>query len=549
MKAIFTLIVAITAFLKVNAQAILNEVYCIPGSARQEFFEFYNNSLTPTSMDNYTIVTYFEAGGQKGFYVMDLPNLSVGPLGFFVGSSAVPFNYQGVTNSNNSQFSWNNLAFLAANHGYLRKWVLGNTVPASIDGNANYDLAPVPANFNDFFNKIGGTGATYNVFVFQNGLLQDVFLGGTGGSTFLPSYIVGLPSLYVDMSATAPDFTINFPSYGNVNPEYVIQDVGSDNGYIRLRDGFCGTWTKSSAQVNHSPDMSNGGDEVAVVSNVSVASALIRGGPATGSTLNYDVVAGPVNDFPVTMHIYLDNGTVPGHLDANDTYLTSQTEDTVSDGPFSSVFFPYTAGVIIQTTTSAGCIDGVQYIPNVGVLAIRLLRFQGQKSENGNLLKWTVDENESGRLFQIEKSTDGRNFSLIGSLSPSSRSGQQDYQYRDAGTSSEAYYRIRLLDKKDQSFYSPVVFIENGSTGPSSLNLSGNPVESYLSFSYAAAADARVTINIYNMAGMIVQSEKASLVKGNNRFTLATDGKLYTGAYVLELVNNTQNIRTKFLKR
>jgi hypothetical protein len=218
MKKIYTLIITAAAFLNAHAQAILNEVYAIPGSARQEFFEFYNNSTTATSMDNYTIITYFETGGQKGFYVLDLPNLSVSPLGFFVGSSSVPFNYQGVNNSTNSQYSWNDIAFMAANNGYLKKWIIGSSVSAAIDGNAGYDLAPVPVNFNDFFNKIGGSGATYNVFVYNNGLLQNIFLGGTGGATFLPSYITGLPDLTVDMSGTSPDFTINFSSYATANP-------------------------------------------------------------------------------------------------------------------------------------------------------------------------------------------------------------------------------------------------------------------------------------------------------------------------------------------
>ena len=549
MKTIFTLIITAAAFCKANAQAILNEVYAIPGSARQEFFEFYNNSSTPTSMDNYTIVTYFEVSGQKGFYVMDLPNLLVSARGFFVGSSNLPFNYQGVNSSTNSQFSWNDLVFLAANNGYLRKWVLSNTVPALIDGNAGYDLASVPANFNDFFNKIGGSGATYNVFVYSNGVLQNVFLGGTGGATFLPSYIVSLPSLNVDMSGTSPDFTIDFSSYTNAHPEYVTQDVGSDNGYIRARDGFCGTWTKSSAQINHSPDMSNGGDEVAVTNNVSVSSVIVRGGPLTGSTVTYDAVAGSVSNFPVTMNVYLDNGTVSGSLDAGDTFVESKTETAVTDGPFSTTFFPYTANIIIQTTTSAGCIDGVRFIPNVGVLDIKLVSFQGEKASQSNILKWTVGENESGKLFEIEKSTDGRNFSKIAATNASNKSGTENYSFSDVRPSAAGYYRIKLIDKTGQSFYSSVVFIENKSATGASIIVAGNPVESYLNFGYTSSFGSMATINIYNVAGTKVYSERVNLNKGNNNITIAADGKLYTGAYILELINNTENVRTKFIKR
>ncbi|WP_395225826.1 hypothetical protein, partial [Salmonella sp. SKLX105803] len=93
------------------------------------------------------------------------------------GSSAIPFNYQGVTNCTASQYSWNNLGFMAANSAYLRKWEIGTAVPAAIDGNAGYDLVTIPPNFNDVFQKIGGGGATYNVFVYKNGTLLSVFLG------------------------------------------------------------------------------------------------------------------------------------------------------------------------------------------------------------------------------------------------------------------------------------------------------------------------------------------------------------------------------------
>jgi hypothetical protein len=329
----------------------------------------------------------------------------------------------------------------------------------------------------------------------------------------------------------------------------VIQDVGSDNGYIRLRDGFCSTWTKSSAQVNHSPDASNGGDEVSVVSAISVSSIILRGSPASGSALNYDAVAGPVSDFPVTMHIYVDNGTVPGQLDAGDTFIENKVENTVSDGPFSTIFFPYNANVIIQTTTSAGCIDNIQSIPNVGVLPVKLLSFQGVKTDQTNLLKWTVGENESGKSFEIEKSTDGRNFTKIASINTSNKSGAEAYSFTDSHPSSASYYRVKLVDRTGQSFYSSVIFLQNERVMNASLQLAGNPVDTYLAFAYTAPSGSLATINVYNMAGMKLYSERSAFNKGTNNITIATDGKLYTGTYVLEVINNTDNVRTKFIKR
>ncbi len=164
MKRFYLLIITTLSFFFLHAQVILNEIYCSPGAGNHEFFELYNSNSnpSPSSMDGYTIVSYFEEGAVKGFYVLDLPNLTVAPRGFFVGSSISPFNYQGENNSTNTDFSWNDLPFLASNNAYLKKWVARTLV--TTDGNADYDEATVPANFNDLFYRNGGNGASYSVF-------------------------------------------------------------------------------------------------------------------------------------------------------------------------------------------------------------------------------------------------------------------------------------------------------------------------------------------------------------------------------------------------
>src|SRR5687767_9855355 len=133
---------------QVNAQVVLNEIYADPSSGNKEFFEFYNinTSNTPASVDNYTVVSYFEEGSKKGFYVLDLPNLFVGSKGYFVGASSIPFNYQGNLNSTGADFSWND-PNLSLNYGYMKKWV--STGNSAADGNRNYDEEVLPADFND----------------------------------------------------------------------------------------------------------------------------------------------------------------------------------------------------------------------------------------------------------------------------------------------------------------------------------------------------------------------------------------------------------------
>jgi hypothetical protein len=550
MKTIFTLITILAAFVQSNAQAILNEVYAFPGGSRNEFFEFYNNDISTVSMDNYTVVTYYESGATKGFFVLDLPNLQVAPRGYFVGSSAIPFNYQGVTNSTMSNYSWNDLAFMAANNGYLRQWKLGTTVAAAIDGNADYDMVPVPPNFNDIFEKIGGTGATYNVFVYNNGVLMDVFLGGTGGSTFVPNYIVGLPKLHVDMSGSSTDFDIDFSSYGTVQPEYVTQDIGTDNGYIRLVDGYCGTWTKSSSQVTHTPGVTNGGDPTTITPTVSVSSVVVRGTASSGSVVNYDVVAASNIDFPITLRVFVDNGTVNGQLDAGDTYVESKVENTVTDGPFSTTFFPYTANVLIQTLTSAGCIDALRFIPNVGVLPVRFTGFQAVATDAEQaLLRWYVADNETGRQFVVERSSDGHSFSPVALIMSTQKSGSEQYEFKDLLGNGRAFYRIKLVDKNDKMSYTNILAVGNTIKTQGNLSLNQNPVESYLLFRLKSSETTAATVNIYNASGALVYSEKTNLTKDTNTVAINLDGKVFTGLYVLEVNTPFDHNSVKFIKR
>lgn len=550
MKTIFTLLTILTAFVQSNAQAILNEVYAFPGGSRNEFFEFYNNDISTVSMDNYTIVTYYESGSSKGFFVMDLPNLSVAPRGYFVGSSAIPFNYQGVTNSTMSDFSWNDLAFMAANNGYLKQWQLSNTVPVGVDGNANYDMVPVPPNFNDIFQKVGGTGATYNVFVYNNGILKDVFLGGTGGASFVPNYIVGLPKLHVDMTGSSPDFDIDFSTYGTVQPEYVIQDIGSDNGYIRLVDGYCGTWTKSSSQVTHTPGVTNGGDPTTITPTVSVSSVVVRGTASAGSVVNYDVVSASAINFPVTLRVFVDNGTVPGQLDAGDTYVESKVENVVTDGPFSTTFFPYTANVLIQTLTSAGCIDALRFIPNVGVLPVRFTGFQATpNSGDQTILKWYVADNETGKQFEVEKSTDGQTYTSVAVVLSTQKSGSEEYDFRATTSNTKIFYRIKLVDKNNKISYSNTLAVGNTIKTSGNLSLNQNPVDSYLVFGFKSSESSAATINIYNASGALVYSQKTNLTKDANTVAVNLDGKVFTGLYVLEVKTPFDHNSVKFIKR
>ncbi len=553
MKQIFTLLTASLLFNTSQAQVVLNELYPEPGSGNHEFFELYNTSTSPTpiSLDGYTIISYFETDVAKGFYVLDLPNLSIGPKSYFVGSAESPFNFQGLLSSTRTQFSWNNIVFMATNNGYLKKWVAGNVVPAIVDGNANYDEAILPVLLNDFFNMHSGGGVNYNAFIYKNGILINALFGGAGGSTSVPSYITAMPKLNVGIAGGA-DFVVNFPNYNAISAEFVGSGLGTDNGFIRKQDGLCGSWSKSSAGVNHTPELSNG-FQSGVAGSITTTQYITKSGsPSEPSKVTYQVVAAPTESFPITMDVYIDNGSIEGELDATDVFLATNTATSTSSPAFSTNFLPYDEGILITIKTSAGCFDKVMLVGSKSIiLPIHFIDFSGKTINNKSVLSWSVSENETGNHFEVEKSTDGIQFSTAGVVFTSEKSGVETYRFTDAKElQSTTYYRLKAFNKDNSVSYSKLVKINaQVNVGNGNIQILQNPVASYLQFDYNAPKQNSARVSIYSMSGGKLYSEEVSVQKGSNTITVNIGGRIYRGIYIVEVSGTSDRSIAKFIKQ
>jgi hypothetical protein len=533
-----------------KAQLVLNEVYPDPNSGKSEFFELYNTSNLLESTDNYTLVTFFRFNNNnKGFYVLDLPAISVTSKGFVVGSAANPFNYQGVTNSTNTNFSWNDNAFLSANNGSLTAWKQGTS--NLTDGNVDYDQVSIASNFNDFFNRLSASGASYIMFLYKNGALVNSLLAGTGGFSSMSTEIISMPPLYIDMSGTAPDFTINFPGYGSVPLEFVTEEAGSDNGYIRTTDGACSSWNKSSSGITHTPQMSNGSMLVGTIGSISVYATIARGTATTGSSIMYGVTSAPVNMMPVEMGFYIDNGTTAGQWDANDTFIFLDTI-SVTNVTEQYTFFPYDANIIIVTKAASGCIDNLRLIENVSnsVLATRFLNVKGYSANKKPVIEWSVAENESSKNYEVQKSNDGINFVTETIINTSGKVGMEGYSFRSAqDITNIIYYRIKINDKNNGFTYSRTIALKETDNKTNNLTLLQNPVSTTLNFAYSATSANASTINIYSATGAKVFSTQMTMQKGMNTVSMNLDNRLVAGTYVLEVVNSNERSVTKLIKQ
>jgi hypothetical protein len=540
MKKIFTLCLLLSIVIVSSSQAVLNEVYAQPGSGYNEFFELYNPGTTPGSenLDNYTLVTYYEEpGGKSGFYVLDLPNQTLNSQGYYVCASQSPFNIQGqpglVANSD-----WNSLP----SSGSLTKWEkTGST----------YTSVAVPANLNDLFVKTTGSGGVFHVFLFKNGILVNGIIAGIN-TTVIPAYIKSMPNLFVDMSGSSPDFTINFNTIPDNGMEYISSSAGTNNGYYRSADGKCGVWLKSDSPGQHNPGQTNGSAENAQ-GQLSVAAVISQyETDPTKSLLTYNITAGPATAFAVTVEVYSDLGVI-GELDLNDVLVDSRIIGSAAAGSQDIILPTNDDPVIIVIKSASGCQDKIIPVQVfLSSLPIHLISFQGNINKaNKATFQWTIANNEAVDQFEVQRSYDGIEFKTIGIVFASEKKDNEDYLFYETISSfNKVMYRLKMISKGNEVGYSKIlVFQTKLTTNQNNIKIIGNPVNDKLTFSYTASVARSIDIKIYDMSGRMMMSNKVASLEGNNMMSFPLASTLKASMYLVEVNNGTEIQTAKFIKQ
>ena len=541
MKQLFTLCALCVATLFAKSQVVFNEFYPEPGSTSQEYFELYNTSTSsiPENLDNYTIVVYYEEPGNKsGFYIFDLPSVTVSAKDYFVVSSQNTFSIQGQANLT-ADLNWNTLDA----SGAITKWEKSGS---------SYVQAAASSPLTDLFvRNTGSSSGSYAVFVFKNGIQVNALVIASS-STGLPAAIKAMPNLPVNMTGSSPDFTISFSSMIDNSVETVVSTAGTDNGYYRQYDGKCGVWVKSSSGGTYTPGNSNG-SAANTLGSLTISALISSYAPdPLKSLFTYNVSAGPADAFPVMIQVYQDLGIV-GELDASDVLLDSKNIGNASAGDQNVVLPNSDNGVILVAKSPAGCFDRVMAISNpfAKTLPVHLISFQGNMNKSNKVtLNWTVADNEIANNFEVERSFNGRDFTTVGVVFASEKIGTEKYMfYETTSGTDKVMYRLKMIDKNHEVNYSKILIFQLKNTLANTLRIIGNPVNDKLTFSYTASATQIADVKVYDMSGRIVLKNKVNSLEGSNVVSLPLNSTFKAGMYVVEVNNGIETQSSKFVKQ
>jgi len=184
-------------------------------------------------------------------------------------------------------------------------------------------------------------------------------------------------------------------------------------------------------------------------------------------------------------------------------------------------------------------------------MATQLLSFSGQLDNQQAALKWTTAVENEPLVFDVEKSTDGINFSVVASVNSNKDygAGQNTYYFTDpARVSAKTFYRVRMKNALGQSRYSRI--IQLGADPESFAFVSViSPFGNELSFEVSSALNDKADAELIDMTGTTIQKKYFNLATGINSLVMEKTTSLPAGVYFLKVRCGSNTIQKKVLKQ
>jgi hypothetical protein len=148
--------------------------------------------------------------------------------------------------------------------------------------------------------------------------------------------------------------------------------------------------------------------------------------------------------------------------------------------------------------------NGTYFVSNncVYPLPIELGEFYINKADNNNTIYWTTRSETNCDYFEVQKSTDGINFSTLGKVIGSGNSTHEiRYSFTDYElTEGTTYYRLKQVDFDAKYDYSYLITTNNNST---SIFYSNEYI--YLNLTNTKP-NQTYQVNIYNVSGQLINT-------------------------------------------
>jgi len=152
---------------------------------------------------------------------------------------------------------------------------------------------------------------------------------------------------------------------------------------------------------------------------------------------------------------------------------------------------------------------------------------------------YTMDEQNTAQ-FVVERSTNGTDFSEVGSL-PAGMNTQGRTEYSISHELSSVpetgmlYYRIRLDDLDGKFYYSNTITLRRSSSDKEQVLVFPCPFSDHLLVDYQASEEGEVELSLFDWSGRALHTSNFDVQEGSQRFTIKELQVLPAGTYLLRV--------------
>jgi uncharacterized repeat protein (TIGR03803 family) len=182
-------------------------------------------------------------------------------------------------------------------------------------------------------------------------------------------------------------------------------------------------------------------------------------------------------------------------------------------------------------------------------LPITLLEFKAHVVNRDAILSWTTENETNSSHVEIERSSDGHNFHVVGTLPSVNTPEIHNYHFTDFQIdtihSARIYYRLKLVDIDGKFSYSQIVIASTGNR--TSVSFFPNPVADKANLVITLQSPEEVQLRIMDNLGRVVKLLEYKLAQGTT--PLAIDaGSWAKGTYILEIKGTSFSKQIVFVK-
>lgn len=166
-----------------------------------------------------------------------------------------------------------------------------------------------------------------------------------------------------------------------------------------------------------------------------------------------------------------------------------------------------------------------------------------------NLLSWVTSSEINLDAFEIERSYDGINFDRIGRVQAKRAPGLGYYSWPDANhLDGNCFYRLKMIDVSEYYKYSYIVRAYSAIKTGDDLSVTPNPVKNTFVLGARFKEGGKITIRLLNNTGAVLKQIDRKAMAGFNNLTIDGLENIAPGAYVVEVIQDNDRRRTKFIK-